>query len=96
MLWGHRRNLNQIKSISGKENCYARSKNGCKDLKFEICVGNKYGLTSLEILKVKEDNERGKQLKSDACGLKCGGQERRLEKEEELRLDGGGIRTTSS
>ena len=31
-------NLNEL--ISGKENCYARSKNGRKDLKTEFCIDN--------------------------------------------------------
>ena len=46
--------------ISGKDKCYVRPKNGRKYLKFEICVGNDYGLALCENLKVKGESEEVK------------------------------------
>jgi len=55
---GLQKELESNGSISGKENCYARSMNGRKDLKIEICVGNDYGLTSCENSEVEGDSEK--------------------------------------
>ena len=46
--------INPIRSISGKKAGYARSKNKCEDLEFDIRLGNVAGLTTCTNSKVEE------------------------------------------
>ena len=55
---GSQKELKSNGLISGKDNRYATSKNGRRDLKIEICVSNKYGLASCKNWKVKGDSEK--------------------------------------
>ena len=55
---GSQKELRLNRPTSGKENCYTRSKNERKDLKIASCVGNDYGLTSCENLKVEGDSKK--------------------------------------
>ena len=62
--------MESIGSISRKENRYARSKNGRRDLKIQIFVGNDYGLTSCENVKIMGDSERLKAVETRCVRIK--------------------------
>ena len=61
---GSQKELRLNGSTSGKENCYTRSKNERGDLKIAIRVGNDYGLTSCENLKVEGDSGKVKAVET--------------------------------
>ena len=67
---GLQKELQSNRSISGKENRYARSKKGRKDLKIEICVGIDYGPTSCKNLKVEGDSEKVKTVETKCVRIK--------------------------
>ena len=67
---GLQKELQSNRSISGKENRYARSKKGRKDLKIEICVGIDYGPTSCKNLKVEGDSEKVKTVETRCVWIK--------------------------
>ena len=61
---GSQKELRSNGSTSDKENHYTRSKNEDKDLKIAIRVGNDYGLTSCENLKVEGDSGKVKAVET--------------------------------
>ena len=69
---GSQKELNLNGPISGKENCHARSENGRKDLKFDIRIGNDYGLASCKNLKVEGDSEKVKAVETRCLRIEVG------------------------
>ena len=66
---GSQKELKSIGLISGKENRYLALKNGRKDLKIEIFVGIKYGLTSCKNSKVEGDSKIAKAVETSCVRI---------------------------